>query len=250
MQTTHALIIGVLAPLALNAGVLEQTIWADGVSANDNGIPNIRNELAVLVPQSKEVRSQPLLRLEPFTSDGAKLGLSSADLKEEDLKKTFDACVRYVALRIEGHSASYALFITLHGRDPWPESLTAVRADLRDSAADVAFPWLRRNLTEIVAFPLIVKTPKHNVAFIVDGELGWAYLLPKAGEGQPIVYRFDAIECMPGVRAIFMEESEKLKEKGIAPSLQWWNGLYEAVLVRSGIKWRIPPDVNPQHFFD
>ena len=264
MKVNHLGLLGYLfwslGAQAANLSVTE-SVLIDRVEGNRNELWRVETELEYVIATKlafcHEVRCT--LR-ESVPMDPSVEVTVMGDFRDSGASTLATAAVeRYTRMRLQGHSMQFAMYMILHGTDPWPKQLES-RLHASDAVKDlIAFPWISPDLRAPVAYPLQHETEHTGVINLIDGELGWAYIFPKKGKAtlsNVMVLRFDAIEFAPAAERQFRNIFQTLQASGETPTelhpgtTSWWLSLKEKLKVVMGLDWRTPLELNPGVTFD
>lgn len=240
---------------------LDVSVDGERVSANGNEISRVQSEIGYIASRvAPDTVGLELSIVEAIPNDPVvKLNLSGGNVSQSEGQALGQTLGKYVRLRLEGHSQQFATYLVLHGCEPWPSALRVV-ADRAPSLRDaVAFPWVRLEVGAPLAFPTQAETEKHTVLYVCDGDIAWAYVIPKKPKvelEEITTFRFDAIEFSPATSAVIRSVFDEMKGAGLVPTAtrspgaRWWYEFQERLKLRSGIHWRTPAELNRDAQFD
>ena len=159
---------------------------------------------------------------------------------------------RYVAMRAEGHSKTYAM--ARLQTDPDVRSLTPDGQAILNEDQDAYMPWLW-----LFSFQNDGGT-NYTTYLILDGEITWSYMIARRND-RSLLYcvadAFDSKDVLPQYKAIFTEV-EKLVEREMRADGSWgqfgschgyWARKKELLRER-GIIWRTPQELHPSTCYD
>ena len=252
--------------LLVHADASDVTEYPPGhVTGNDNSVSEIRSEAISLLEnvknqsaQSSIKSSDPKIEIQGG-DDGTVYSITIEDrkLNDTELETIARPVCKFVALRNQGHSRAYATFIVGGLNEKYIPSAESGMVKVMALQADIAYPWIRRDIKRVIALPG-TKLDKREEFCLIDGELGWLCIVRTGSQGKPylVTYCFDAIEVQPGTSSVFESGYEELVRGGIAPSagkpkeVSWWYEFQRYLLEKHGIRWRPPTDLNPEKIFD
>ena len=117
------------------------------------------------------------------------LRLHSEGQSEAFLNEVGKKLMKYVRLRLKGHTTEYAHWVVFSGINQPPEQLNGRFPFLATAIDEIGVPWIRHDINKTFVYPNL--DPKRHL-LVVDGELAWIYSTIEAEPGTP------SVECIDG----------------------------------------------------
>jgi hypothetical protein len=256
--TLPFIVIALLSGRAFPASV-EDIVYEPRVLANDNSKEKVQAEVVEFQQSEPVVQARGAATPAQVTisyEEGAFPIVKVEDEKRSDEKLAKEAAliIRFVSLRLGGHSRAYSTFLAINERNVCRASLRARCPGIENFSSTIAFDWVEE-IGWCAAFPDFQKTEGVTIAIVVDGDLAWIYQIPKKkseDQRSTIVFRFDSLELRPGVKGAFRSAYDTLAKKVVATgkNADLWFVFQKSLHDQYSIEWKTPVELNPGTFFE
>jgi hypothetical protein len=249
------LLFFILSGVALAETVDGNTSGHVPVAANRNDREHLKRESEWLILQLLADAKDAAVVLKG--DDIISFTITSDKLDGTHAAEIAKSLTHFLSLRVEGHSFEYASYVILHGADKWLEEEERQIRQCPTCKEEIAFPWIRSDIHDTIAFPFIFDPGVTEKICVVDGELAWIYFVPKKASpdmvaDQLLRFRIDAIEFSPAASELMHSIFDEMKGKGRTPTKtnrvipEWWFEFQEKLKQKAGVKWMTPIELNPE----